>query len=98
VRLREWDALEQVDIIESEKRDLLWDFGKVAIQVMATCADKDHAMSLVNHLKKFIFIEEGKKEKAKIGKQAEELIRLTQLTYRISPGAGSASVEITREE
>lgn len=73
------------------------EFGKEAINIMATAQDKDHAISLINHLKKIFFVDESKKEKAHISKQADELIRLSQLTYRIAPKAGRANLEITNE-
>lgn len=75
----------------------MMEFGKVAIQVMATAKDKDQAIALVNHLKQFFFVEEGKKDKIHIKRQAEELIRLSQLTYNIAPKDGRANLEITSE-
>lgn len=97
VPLPDYDILEQVDILEAEKRNLMIEFGKGAIQIMATAKDKDHAIALIDHLKKIFFVDEEKKDRVQISRQADELIRLGQLTYRITPKAGRASLEITKE-
>ena len=95
--LPDYDLLEQVDFIEVEKRNLMIDFGKVAIQVMATAKDKESGLALISHLKKFFFVEAGRKDKVHIERQAAELIRLSQLTYQIEAKAGGANLEITSE-
>ncbi len=97
VRLTDYSMLEQVDLLEAEKRDLFIDFGKETVRILSTARDSDKALALVKHLKKVFFVEESGKEKELIKDQADELIRLSQLTYRITPKRGGGTLEITKE-
>jgi hypothetical protein len=97
VRLTEYDILEQVDILEAEKRNLFIEFGKAALTIMSTAKDSDTALALVNHLRKIFFVDDKQKEREQIKDQADELIRLSQLTYRIAPGRGRGILEVTKE-
>lgn len=97
MHLSEYDLLEQVDLIEAERRDLFIDFGREAIKVLSTAKDHDHAMSLIGHLRKIFFVDEGQKDHEKISKQADELIRMGSLTYTIEPKKGGASLVISNK-
>lgn len=89
-----FSMLEQTDLIEAERRSLLMEFGKEAIHIMSSAKDHDRAMALIEYLRRIYFIgyEERQQEKARA--QADELIRLGQLTYRVVPKAGGAALEI----
>jgi len=88
VPLADYSALEQVDFIEAERHELLIDFGKQAILVMASAKNHDHAMALIERLRKIYFIEAEEQERQLIAKQADELIRLSKFTFRVVPTAG----------
>jgi hypothetical protein len=96
VRLPDFSLLEQIDLLEVERKNLMIDFGKEAIRIMSTAKDSDKALALISHLRKIFFIDEERKEKEKISKQADELLRLGQLTYRIAPKEGRGILEITK--
>jgi hypothetical protein len=84
--------LEQADLIEVERRGLLIEFGKEAIRVFSTAKDHDKAVALLDELRKIYFIGYEEKQKHQIREQADELIRLSQLTYRITPKPGGGGI------
>ena len=88
VPLKDYDQLEQIDFIEAERHELLLDFGKQAILILASAKSHDHAMALIERLRKIYFIEAAEQEKQLIAQQADELIRLAKFTYRVVPTAG----------
>jgi prephenate dehydrogenase len=86
--------LEQTDLIEAERRNLLMEFGKEAIHILSSAKDHDKAMALIEYLRRIYFIgyEETQQEKARA--QAEEIVRLGQLTYRVVLKPGGGTLEI----
>lgn len=74
--------------MEAERRGLLIDFGKEVIHVLSSAKDGKQAQALIQHLRRLYFIDEEARERARTKVDAEELIRLSQLTYRITPKAG----------
>lgn len=88
VPLSEYSPLEQTDFIEAERHELLIDFGKQAILVMASAKNHEHAMALIERLRKIYFIEAEEQERKLIAQQADELIRLSKFTFRVVPTAG----------
>jgi hypothetical protein len=98
VQLPEFGLLEQADLVEAERRSLLIEFGKEAVQVFSTAKDHDKAVALLEELRKIYFIGYEEKQKRQIREQADELIRLSQLTYRISPKPGGGGIlQVTNE-
>ena len=99
VPLHQYDQLEQTDFIEAERHELLMDFGKQAILIMASAKSHDHAMALIERLRKIYFIEAEEQEKKLIAQQADELIRLTKYAFRVVPTAGGrGALEISKPE
>lgn len=94
--LPDYDPLEQVDLLEAEKRDLLIEFGKEVVHVLASAKDSRQAMSLIEHLKRVYFIGHEEREKRRIKEEADELIRLSQLTFRVSPSKGGGILTIDK--
>lgn len=94
MRLSEWSLLEQTDIIEAEKRDLLIDFGKETVRVMSNAKDPSKAMALIEHLRRIYFVEAEEQDQQNTREQVDELIRLAQLTYRVEPRKGGALLTI----
>ena len=88
MRLPDYSLLEQVDIIEAERQEDLKDFGKQALLIMSTTKDHDHAMALIEKMRKIYFIEAAEQEKQLLARQADELIRLAKYSYRVVPTAG----------
>ena len=97
--LQDYSLLEQTDLIEAERRNLLMEFGKEAIHVMATAKDSRMAMSLIDHLRRLYFVGYEEQEQEKIRVQANELIRLGQLAYRVVTKPGGVKVlEVSQDE
>lgn len=86
--LPDYSLLEQVDLVEAERQEDLKDFGKQAIMIMALAKDHDHAMALIEKMRKIYFIEAAEQEKQLLDRQADELIRLAKYAYRVVPTAG----------
>lgn len=98
VRLDRYPALEQCDLIEAVRREFLIDFGKQAILIMASAKSHDHAMALIERLRKLYFIEAAEQEKRLLADQADELIRLSQYAFRVVPTAGGrGALEIKKK-
>lgn len=93
--LTQFDPLEQVDLIEAEKRMVLADFGKEVVRIHAMARDKDSAAKLVNHLRKVYFIDDSDAEREKAQKQADELIKMSQAVFEVRRTAHGAAVEIS---
>jgi len=96
VRLSNYSQLEQIDFIEAERHELLMDFGKQAILILASAKHHDHAMALIERLRKIYFIEAVEQERELMAQQADELIRLTKYAFKIVPtagGRGALSIE-----
>lgn len=94
VRLEDFDPLEQFDLMEAERRGLLIEFGKETIRIMSSAKDSNQAMALIGHLRRIYFIDEEEKEKRRIRKEAEELVRLSQMTFRVVTSPSGAVLEI----
>lgn len=92
VHLQEFSLLEQADLIETERRGLLIEFGKEAIRVFSTAKDHDKAIALLEELRKIYFIGYEEKQRRQIRDQTDELVRLSQLTYRITPKPGGGGL------
>lgn len=94
--LHQYSPLEQNDFIEAERHELLMDFGKQAILVMASAKNHDHAMALIERLRKIYFIEAAEQDKKLLEQQADELIQAMKYTFRVVPtagGRGALSIE-----
>ena len=96
VHLPNYDLLEQVDLIEGERRNLFIEFTKEAMHIAAT-AEKDRAMALIRQLRKTYFIDEEQADRRRISEQADELMRLSQLAYRFRPTADGGAVDIVKK-
>lgn len=83
-----YSELEQIDFVEAERHTLLMDFSKQAILIMASAKNHDHAMALIERLRKIYFIEAEEQDRQLIARQADELIRLSKFTFRVIPTAG----------
>jgi hypothetical protein len=98
VPLSDYDLLEQVDLIEAEKRMVLADFGKEVVRIYAMAKDPKEADKLVSHLRKVYFVDESDAEKHRLKKQADELISMTQSVFKVRKTAFGAAVEISNKE
>lgn len=94
VHLPDFDMLEQVDLMEAERRTLLIEFGREVVHVLAMAKDQQQAQALIDHLKHIYFIGYEDQERQKLKEQADELVRLSKLTFRVSAGPGGATLEI----
>jgi hypothetical protein len=84
--------LEQTDLLEVERRGLLMEFGKEAIRILSTAKDHQKALALIEHLRRIYFVGYEEQEQAKVRAQADELIRLGQLAYRVVSKPGGVQV------
>lgn len=85
VRLPDYEMLEQTDLIEAERQSLLIEFGKETVRILSAARDSAQANALIEHLKKIYFIGYEEQERRRIKEQAEELVRLSQLTFHVTP-------------
>jgi len=83
--------------MEAERRGLLIEFGRETIHILSAAKDSSQAMALIDHLRRIYFIDEEEKEKRKIRKEAEELVRLSQMTFRVVPSPSGAVLEISEK-
>lgn len=90
--------LEQTDLLEVERRGLLMEFGREAVHILATAKDHQQALALIEHLRRIYFVGYEEQEQARVRAQADELVRLGQLAYRVVSKPGGAQVlEVTDE-
>ena len=94
VPLSQYSDLEQIDFIEAERQNLLIEFGRETVRIMSSSPDRSRAMALIEQLKKIYFIGYEEQERRKMQKEAEELVKLSQMTFRVTPKAGGGILEI----
>jgi len=97
VRLTDYSLLEQADLLEAERMTLLIEFGKEVVRIMSVAQDSKHAQALIEHLKKIYFIGYEEQEKRKLLKDADELVRLSQMTFNVVQGPGGHRLEIEKK-
>jgi hypothetical protein len=85
VHLPSYDLLEQIDLIEAEKRDLLMRFMDTVVQVYASSGPTDDARELINRLRNVYFVGYEEVEKQQAEKAARELEALSRKVFRIRP-------------
>lgn len=79
------DLLEQIDLIEIEKRDLLMRFMDTMAQVYAPNGPTEEAKELIKRLRKVYFVGYEEVEKQRAEKAARELEALSQKVFTIRP-------------
>lgn len=88
--------LEQFDLLEAEKRELLMRFMDQVVNIMASAGPSKEAMELIKRLKEVYFVGYAEQRRIESQQAAQELIELSQKVYTISPGVrgGPYRVEI----
>lgn len=92
--LHKYSALEQVDFIEAERQNLLIEFGRETVRILSNAKDSNKAMALIDHLKRIYFIGYEDQERRRLKKEAEELVKLSRLTFRVTPTPGGGILEV----
>lgn len=96
VRLSDFSSLERVDLLEAERQNLLIEFGRETIRIMSSAKDSNQAMALIEHLKRIYFIGYEDQERRRMKRDAEELVKLSQLTFHVTPRGDSGVLEIRK--
>jgi len=86
VDLTEHGSLEQVDLLEAEKRELLMRFMDQIVQIMASAGPSKESMELISKLKNVYFVGYAERQKVESQRAAQELIELSKKVFTISPG------------
>jgi hypothetical protein len=85
VHLPSFGLLEQVDLIEAEKRDLLMKFMDTVATVYAPNGPTDEARELIKRLRNVYFVGHEEVEKQQAEKAARELEALSRKVFTITP-------------
>lgn len=85
MHLPSYGLLEQIDLIEAEKRDLLMRFMDSVVQVYAPHGATDEARELIKRLRTVYFVGHGDVEKQRTEKAARELEELSRKVFTIRP-------------
>lgn len=93
VPLTNYSLMEQADLIEVERMNILIEFGKEVVRIMAVAQDAKQAQALIEHLKKIYFIGHEEQEKRKLLRDADELVRLSQMSFNVTRGPGGWTLE-----
>ena len=93
--LPEYDDLEQVDLLEAEKRDLLMRFMDQVVNIMSSAGPSNESMELIKRLKEIYFVGYAEQRKIESQKAAQELIELSQKTFHVSPGVRGGPYKLT---
>jgi len=83
VHLPNYDLLQQVDLIEAEKRELLMRFMDTVVQVYAPNGPTNEARELIKRLRNVYFVGHEDKEKQQAEKAARELEALSRKVFTI---------------
>lgn len=92
--------LEQVDLLEAEKRDLLMRFMDQVVNIMSSAGGTPEAMELIKRLKSVYFVGYAEKQKIESQRAAQELVELSRKVFTLSPGArgGAYRIEVSDGE
>jgi hypothetical protein len=85
VHLPSYGALEQIDLIEAEKRELLMRFMDTVAQVYAPHGPTNEAKELIKRLRNVYFVGQEEVDKQRAEKAARELEELSRKVFTISP-------------
>ncbi len=85
MHLPSYGLLEQIDLIEVEKRDLLMRFMDSVVQVYAPNGATDEARELIKRLRNVYFVGHEAVEKQRAEKAARELEELSRKVFTIRP-------------
>jgi hypothetical protein len=85
VHLPSFGLLEQIDLIEAEKRELLMRFMDTVVQVYAPNGASNEARELIKRLRNVYFVGQEEVEKARAEKAARELEELSRKVFTIRP-------------
>jgi len=85
VHLPDYNLLEQIDLIEAEKRELLMRFMDSVTQVYAASGPTDDARELIKRLRNVYFVGQEEVEKQHTEKAARELEELSRKVFTIRP-------------
>lgn len=91
--------LEQIDLLEFERKELLLRFMEQSAQIFATAPSKEAANALVDALRVEFFVDYEASQDAQRKLETEELLAMQKLTYKISATrTGGAVLEIGKGE
>ena len=98
MHLPQYGLLEQVDLIEAEKRDLLMRFMDSVVQVYAPNGPTNEAQELIKRLRNVYFIGHDKVDRQRAEKAARELEALSRKVFTIRPPTrkgGAMTLEVS---
>jgi len=98
VDLTQHGHLEQIDLLEAEKRDLLMRFMDQVVSIMASAGSSPEAMELIKRLKEVYFIGYAEKRKMESQKAAQELLELSRKVFHVAPGVRGGPYRLTVQD
>jgi hypothetical protein len=84
VHLPSYDLLEQIDLIEAEKRDLLMRFMDTVAAIYAPNGPTNEAQELIKRVRNVYFVGHEEAEKLQAEKAARELEALSRKVFTIT--------------
>ena len=97
--LSSFGLLEQIDLIEAEKRDLLMRFMDAVVAIYAPNGATNEARELIKQLRNVYFVGHEEADKLRVEKAARELEALSRKVWTISaPTRKGGAARITVRE
>lgn len=92
--LRELTPLEEVDVLEFEQRELMLRYVEQSTAILASARNQAGAESLLEALRAEFFIGYTEADQQKRRLAADELVKMQEYAFTISPTAGGGRLEV----
>ena len=94
--LSQYSELEQIDLIEAEKANLLIEVGREIVRILSVAKDARQADALIEQIKRIYFIGYEEEKRRDMKKEIDELVELTKMTFELVSGPGGVTLEMSK--